>query len=148
MVVSLYVCEIPNNITREDIEHVFSEIEGYLETRTKIANDKRTIAFIDYQTEQDAKCARETLQGFKFSAQDKGLIIKISDSYKYTPKYKFHCYHLLKNKKEQPSKKDELLVVPPLFVIIVYYLLLITDIIRLKSSFVIHYFIFTYFHQP
>jgi hypothetical protein len=82
MVVSLYVCEIPNNITREDIEHVFSEIEGYLETRTKIANDKRTIAFIDYQTEQDAKCARETLQGFKFSAQDKGLIIKISDNTK------------------------------------------------------------------
>ena len=61
---------------------MFSEIEGYLETRTKIANDKRTIAFIDYQTEQDAKCARETLQGFKFSAQDKGLIIKISDNTK------------------------------------------------------------------
>ena len=80
MVVSLYVCEIPNNVTKEDLDNLFSEIEGYIETRTKVENDKRTIAFIDYQTEKDAKCARETLQGFKFTDKDKGLIIKISDN--------------------------------------------------------------------
>ena len=48
MVVSLYVCEIPNNVTKEDLDNLFSDIEGYIETRTKVANDKRTIAFIDY----------------------------------------------------------------------------------------------------
>ena len=46
MVVSLYVCEIPNNVTKEDLDNLFSEIEGYIETRTKVANDKRTIDFI------------------------------------------------------------------------------------------------------
>lgn len=82
MVVSLYVCEIPSDVTKSEIESLFSEIEGYIETRTKEANDKRTIAFIDYQNTNEARCARDTLQGFKFTDKDKGLIIKVSDNTK------------------------------------------------------------------
>ena len=82
MVVSLYVCEIPRNVLKEDIEGLFKELEGYRETRVKITNDKRTIAFIDYDTEKVAKFAMETLQNFKFSEGDKGIIIKISDNTK------------------------------------------------------------------
>lgn len=105
MVVSLYVCEIPNNVTKEDLDNLFSEIEGYIETRTKVANDKRTIAFIDYQTEKDAKCARETLQGFKFTDKDKGLIIKISDNTKGGQTQSFHAKNSNSNRKYLHSKR-------------------------------------------
>ena len=105
MVVSLYVCEIPNNVTKEDLDNLFSEIEGYIETRTKVANDKRTIAFIDYQTEKDAKCARETLQGFKFTDKDKGLIIKISDNTKGGQTQSFHSKNSTSNRKYLHNKR-------------------------------------------
>ena len=104
MVVALYECEIPNNVTKEDLDNLFSEIEGYIETRTKVANDKRTIAFIDYQTEKDAKCARETLQGFKFTDKDKGLIIKISDNTKGGQTQSFYAKNSSSNRKYLHSK--------------------------------------------
>jgi len=82
MVVSLYVCEIPINVSKKDLDNIFAEIEGFKDSRIKITNDKRKIAFIDYETDNDAKFALETLQGFRFSQEDRGLIIKISDNTK------------------------------------------------------------------
>ena len=80
MVISLYVCEIPMNVSKKDLDNIFAEIEGFKESRLKITNDKRKIAFIDYETEKDAKFALETLQGFRFSQEDRGMFIKISDN--------------------------------------------------------------------
>ena len=82
MVVSLYICEIPKNILKKDIEDLFRAMEGYIETRMKNTNDRRKIAFIDYQTENDARFALNTYQGFKFSSDERGLIIKFSDNTK------------------------------------------------------------------
>jgi hypothetical protein len=80
MVISLYVCEIPINVSKKDLDNIFAEIEGFKESRLKITNDKRKIAFVDYETEKDAKFALETLQGFRFSQEDRGMLIKISDN--------------------------------------------------------------------
>jgi hypothetical protein len=44
--------------------------------------DKRKIAFVDYETESNARFALETLNGFKFSVNDKGIFIKFSDNNK------------------------------------------------------------------
>lgn len=82
MVVSLYVCEIPRNINKEDLENLFSELEGYKDIRLKGTQDKRKIAFVDFESEKDGKFALETLNGFKFASEDRGLIIKISDNTK------------------------------------------------------------------
>ena len=82
MVVSLYVCQIPSNVTKEDIINIFHEVDGYIDTRIKIMTDKGKIAFIDFENESNANFAKETLQGFKFSEGDKGLIIKISENSK------------------------------------------------------------------
>lgn len=38
MVVSLYVCDIPQNIERDELEGVFSCYEGFIDSR--IARDK------------------------------------------------------------------------------------------------------------
>ena len=82
MVVSLYICEIPKNTSRKDIEDLFSAMEGYIETRMKGTNDRRKIAFIDFQSENDARFALNTYQGFKFGVEERGLIIKFSDNTK------------------------------------------------------------------
>jgi hypothetical protein len=82
MVVSLYICEIPKNVTEKDLENIFCELDGYIEMRMK-GSDNRKIAFVDYETDKEAKFAMETLQGFKFSQDDpKGIVIKISDNTK------------------------------------------------------------------
>ena len=80
MVVSLYVCQIPENVTKEDLINVFSEVSGYIDTRIKIMSDKAKIAFIDFEDEKNAKFAKDTLQGFKFTKDDKGIIIKFSEN--------------------------------------------------------------------
>ena len=82
MVVSLYVCEIPKNINKKDIEEVFSEFEGYIETRIKLFADNAKICFIDFENKNNAQFAIETLQNFKFSEMDKGISIKFSEHQK------------------------------------------------------------------
>jgi RNA recognition motif-containing protein len=91
MVISLYICEIPRNVDKSDLEDLFKSMDGYLDSRVKPTNDMRKIAFVDFREEKQAIFALETLQGFKFSPEDKGLIIKISDNTKggiTQPKYK------------------------------------------------------------
>ncbi len=82
MVISLYVCEIPKNVNKNDLEELFKSMDGYLESRVKGLNEMRKIAFIDFKDLGQARFAMVTLQGFKFSPSDKGLIIKVSDNTK------------------------------------------------------------------
>jgi hypothetical protein len=82
MVISLYVCEIPRNVDRIDLEDLFKSMDGYQDLRLKPTSDGRKIGFIDFKEHQQAVFALDTLQGFKFSPDDKGLIIKISDNSK------------------------------------------------------------------
>jgi len=83
MVISLYVSEIPKNITKEDLNQLFKTLEGFKEVRMKISNnERRKIAFVDYESESEAKFAQQTLQGFKFSSEDKGIHIKFSENNK------------------------------------------------------------------
>ena len=97
MVVSLYVCQIPENVTKEDIINVFREVSGYIDTRIKIMSDRVKIAFIDFEDEKNANFAKETLQGFKFTKEDKGLIIKFSENSRFSKS----------NKVERKNNKDK-----------------------------------------
>jgi RNA recognition motif-containing protein len=104
MVVSIYVCEIPRNINKKDIENLFSDYDGYVETRMKGTNDNRKIAFVDYENEKDAIFVIETLQSFRFAPEDKGLILKISDNSKAHLTNKDDSY--LKHKKPRTNSYD------------------------------------------
>lgn len=88
MVVSLYICQIPENVTEDDLKNVFSELEGYVDTRIKQVSDKGKIAFVDFENERDANFARNILQGFKFTKQDKGIKIKFSVNSRFSHKEK------------------------------------------------------------
>jgi RNA recognition motif-containing protein len=105
MVVSIYVCEIPRNINKKDVENLFSDYDGYLETRMKGTNDNRKIAFIDYENEKDAVFVIDTLQSFRFAPEDKGLILKISDNSKSQLTQKDDSY--LRHKKTRTSSYDK-----------------------------------------
>ena len=43
MVVSLYICQIPENVTKEDLINAFREVSGYIDTRIKVISDKARI---------------------------------------------------------------------------------------------------------
>lgn len=96
MVISLYICEIPRNVDRIDLEDLFKSMDGYLDIRLKPTSDGRKIGFIDFKEQQQAVFALDTLQGFKFSPDDKGLIIKISDNSK----------NIVGNKRKDSDKKS------------------------------------------
>jgi len=101
MVISLYISEIPKNVTKEDMNQLFKTLEGFKEIRMKISNnDKRKIAFVDYESESEAKFAQETLQGFKFSSEDKGINIKFSENNKNGSK-------LDKDKEKERDERDD-----------------------------------------
>ena len=108
MVVSLYVCQIPENVTKEDLISAFSEVSGYIDTRIKIMSDKSKIAFIDFQDEKNANFAKETLQGFKFTEEDKGIIIKFSENARFS-KIRKHNISEYSSKKRKRSLSNEIM---------------------------------------
>jgi RNA recognition motif-containing protein len=105
MVVSIYICEIPRNTLKKDIESLFRDYNGYIETRMKATNDNRKIAFVDYEDEEDAKFVIDTLQGFRFSPEDKGLILKISDNSK-NGRLQKDKEHLLGSKRDREQHRS------------------------------------------
>lgn len=83
MVTSLYVSDIPKEISNEDIEKRFSEFKGYKTTRIKTFSDKGKICFIDYETFDEANFVISVMQNFKFNNNvAKGITVKLSDNSK------------------------------------------------------------------
>lgn len=83
MVTSLYICEIPRNIDKENIHGLFCSFEGYRETRIKITSNKdKKIAFVDFDSESDARFAMDQRQGYKFYPTDRGILINFADKNK------------------------------------------------------------------
>jgi len=46
--VSLYVCDIPPNITKDELDSVFKCFGGFLEVRLARDKNRQRIAFVDY----------------------------------------------------------------------------------------------------
>jgi len=46
--VSLYVCDIPQNITKEELDSVFKCFAGFNEVRLARDKNRQRIAFVDY----------------------------------------------------------------------------------------------------
>lgn len=111
MVLSIYVHDIPSSIEKEDIQSLFCEFEGYRETRVKAtSSDKRKIAFIDFESESQAKFAMETLQGHKFHPGDAGISIHFSENNKQGRLQDLikpiSSHNLLSRKRKLPSEAN------------------------------------------
>eukprot|EP00826_Nyctotherus_ovalis_P056471 TRINITY_DN7631_c0_g1_i1.p1 TRINITY_DN7631_c0_g1~~TRINITY_DN7631_c0_g1_i1.p1 ORF type:complete len:352 (+),score=38.33 TRINITY_DN7631_c0_g1_i1:94-1149(+) len=91
--VSLYVCDLPAHVEKEDVHKLFADYQGFLECR--LVRDKNRyrsftprdkIAFVDFDKEYQAKFATEHLNGYRFPGAHKGIckiafevVIRISE---------------------------------------------------------------------
>lgn len=70
---SLYVCDIPQNITRDELEKVFSQFNGFHEVRLARDKNRQRIAFVDYEEQQEAEFAMRSTLGYRFANSSKGI---------------------------------------------------------------------------
>ena len=80
--VSLYVCDIPQNITKEELDSVFRCFGGFNEVRLARDKNRQRIAFVDYQDERSAQYAMESVKGFRFGNSAKGITVRFSENTK------------------------------------------------------------------
>lgn len=80
--VSLYVCDIPQNITKEELDSVFRCFAGFNEVRLARDKNRQRIAFVDYQDERSAQYAMESVKGFRFGNSPKGITVRFSENTK------------------------------------------------------------------
>ena len=81
-VVSLYVCDFPQNLETQAMVEAFSNFEGFVGAR--IARDKtgQKIAFVDFDSLANGEDALNSMVGFKFLGAQRGMNIRISDKSK------------------------------------------------------------------
>lgn len=52
--VSLYVCDFPDSLEKDELSSIFNGFEGYIETRTARDRSGQKIAFVDYTDREKA----------------------------------------------------------------------------------------------
>jgi RNA recognition motif-containing protein len=55
--VSLYVCDFPQSVEKDELSSIFDKFEGYIETRTARDRAGQKIAFVDYTDREKAQNA-------------------------------------------------------------------------------------------
>ena len=64
---TLFVSNLPSNITMEALYALFSPYRGFKEARQAAGNNN--IAFIEFRTDTDAASVKDTLQSYKIDGQ-------------------------------------------------------------------------------
>ena len=77
--VSLYVCDFPDSIGKEDLTSIFQGFEGYIETRTARDRSGQKIAFVDYTDREKAQFALSSCLGYRFNGSTKGITLRMSE---------------------------------------------------------------------
>ena len=52
--VSLYVCDVPQNIEKDELADIFSCFDGFIEVRIARDRNRQRIAFVDYTDQEKA----------------------------------------------------------------------------------------------
>ncbi|CDW87591.1 rna-binding protein [Stylonychia lemnae] len=77
--ISLYVCDFPQTLEKEDLESLFQDFEGFIEVRLAKDKNGQKIAFVDYQDNDQAKKAQNSCSGFRYTGASKGLCVRFSE---------------------------------------------------------------------
>ena len=80
--VSLYVCDFPQSLERDDLSSIFKDFEGYIETRTARDRSGQKIAFCDFEDHKSASFAMQSCLGYRFQGSTKGITLRISENSK------------------------------------------------------------------
>jgi len=71
--VSLYVCDIPQSIEKQELTEIYRCFDGFVEVRIAKDRNRQKIAFIDYTGEEQAKIAMNSTRGFRFPSSTRGI---------------------------------------------------------------------------
>ena len=77
--VSLYVCDFPDNLEKDELSSIFNGFDGYIETRTARDRSGQKIAFVDYVDREKAQFALNQCLGYRFQGTNKGITLRISE---------------------------------------------------------------------
>ena len=80
--VSLYVCDIPQTITKEELDAVCKCFPGFNEVRLARDKNRQRIAFVDYDNDANANYAMNSLRGYRFLNTTKGITVRFSENTK------------------------------------------------------------------
>jgi hypothetical protein len=80
--VSLYVCDFPQSLQKEELSSIFESFDGYLETRTARDRSGQKIAFVDYVDKERAQLALQSCIGYRFQGAAKGITLRLSENSK------------------------------------------------------------------
>lgn len=76
---TLFIAEIPPNISEEDFVSIFQAQEGFRNARLKKDRNSNLVGFADFEDTESASLALENLQSYKFGfGTEKGLTIHYS----------------------------------------------------------------------
>jgi len=75
---TIFVADVPQNITERNFIPVFQAQEGFKNARLRKDRNNNLVGFADFEDAESASLAMETLQGYKWSPLDKGLSIHFS----------------------------------------------------------------------
>jgi len=75
---TLFVADIPFNVSQEDFVSIFSHQEGLKNARLRKDRNNHVVGFADFEDIESASFAMETLQGYKWTVNDHGITIHYS----------------------------------------------------------------------
>jgi len=75
---TLFVADIPSNVTLEEFISIFRAQEGFKNARLRRDRNSHTVGFADFEDPESASFAMETLQGYKWSKDEHGITVHFS----------------------------------------------------------------------
>jgi len=78
---TLFVAEIPPNITGQQFQDLFGVYSGFKDARLRRDKNNNMVGFVEFENESCAGLGKAALQGYKWSnMEEKGLLIQFSRS--------------------------------------------------------------------
>jgi len=77
---TLFIADIPPTITESQFQELFSVYSGFKEARLRKDKNNNVVGFVEFENESCAGLGKAALQGYKWSLDDKGLLIQFSRS--------------------------------------------------------------------
>mmetsp|Transcript_16040 Transcript_16040/g.22296 ORF Transcript_16040/g.22296 Transcript_16040/m.22296 type:complete len:294 (+) Transcript_16040:226-1107(+) len=77
---TLFIADLPPDFEENDLVSLFMSLEGYQSSRIRKDKKNNSVGFVEFLDAHTASMARDALQGYKTSFNDKGFSIQFSQN--------------------------------------------------------------------
>lgn len=77
---TLFIADLPPDFEENDLVSLFMSMEGYQSSRIRKDKKNNSVGFVEFQDTHTASNARDALQGYKTSFDEKGFSIQFSQN--------------------------------------------------------------------